>query len=60
MQNAHPDVYRLQLLASALVNHRLSADEFQKECRLLTESERRSLYAKVDELRGVRSGRAQS
>jgi hypothetical protein len=46
------DVYKIQLLASSFVNNRVTADEFQRACHLLTETERRALYERVDEIKG--------
>jgi hypothetical protein len=55
MSSTHPvDVYKVQLLASSLVNNRLTSDEFQKECHRLTEPERRALYERLEQLRRPR------
>lgn len=54
--NSAVDAYRIQLLASSVFNNRLTPDEFQRECHHLTETERRALYERVEELRrGIRS-----
>jgi hypothetical protein len=55
MQNTHSvDVYKVHLLATSLVNNRISPDEFQRECHRLTEIERRALYERLEQLQGQR------
>ena len=54
MRNLHSvDVYKIQLLASSLINNRLTPDEFQRACHLLTETERRALYERLEEMKGT-------
>ena len=47
------DVYKIQTLASSFMNNRVTPDEFQRACHLLTETERRALYERLDEMKGT-------
>jgi hypothetical protein len=52
MSSSRPvDAYKIQLLASSVLSNRLTPDEFQQECHRLTDTERRALYERVEELR---------
>jgi hypothetical protein len=47
------DLYKIQTLASSFMNNRVTPDEFQRACHLLTETERRALYERLDEMKGT-------
>lgn len=50
------DSYKIHSLAASLLGNRLTSDEFQKECRRLTELERRALYERLEELKRGQRG----